>query len=78
MPLYLTVSQGPSADRTRPILAVSDPGVIAAVLREIGRLADPGTNAPPLPVEEEHAAREEDQVLASRRARLTVVGEEAR
>ncbi len=78
MPLYLTVSQGPSADRTRPILAVSDQGVIAALLREIGRLADPRTNAPPLPMEQERAAEEEVQVRASGPARLTIVGEEAR
>ncbi len=40
MPLFLTLSVGPRADRTRPLLALSDRRVISAVLREIGRLGD--------------------------------------
>ncbi len=41
MPLYLTISRGPRADRANPILASSDPAVIDAVLAAIARLDDP-------------------------------------
>jgi hypothetical protein len=41
MPLYLTLSRGPRADRATPVLASSDPAVIAAVLQAVGRLAEP-------------------------------------
>ncbi len=41
MPLYLTLSRGPRADHTRPVLASSDPTVIAALLQAVGRLAEP-------------------------------------
>jgi hypothetical protein len=40
MPLYLTLSRGPRADRAEPVLASSDPAVIRAVLAAIGTLAD--------------------------------------
>lgn len=42
MPLYLTLSRGPRADRATPVLASSDPAVIDAVLRAIRDLGDPG------------------------------------
>lgn len=41
MPLYLTISRGPRADRASPILASSDRAVIDAVLAAISRLDDP-------------------------------------
>ncbi len=41
MPLYLTISRGPRADRANPILASSDPAIIDAVLAAIARLEDP-------------------------------------
>lgn len=41
MPLYLTLSRGPRADQATPILASSEPAVIAAVLQAVGRLAEP-------------------------------------
>ena len=40
MPLYVTVSEGPRADRSAPILAVSDTRIIGALLDAIQRLAD--------------------------------------
>jgi hypothetical protein len=40
VPLYLTVSEGPRADRTRPVLAVSDQRIITELLRSIGQLGD--------------------------------------
>lgn len=40
MPLYLTVAEGPRADRTRPLLAISDQRLIAELLRAIGQLGD--------------------------------------
>ena len=53
MPLYLTLSRGPRADRATPVLASSDPAVIDAVLRAIRDLGDPGAgeaaSAPPAP-----------------------------
>src|SRR5581483_11339474 len=36
--LYLTLSQGPRADRAEPILATSDPRVIDAMLNAVRRL----------------------------------------
>jgi len=41
MPLYLTISRGPRADRASPVLASSDRAVLAAVLAAIARLDDP-------------------------------------
>lgn len=38
MPLYLTVSRGPRADLATPVLAISHPLVVNAVLEAIGRL----------------------------------------
>jgi hypothetical protein len=32
MPLYICVESGPKASRARPILAVSDPGLVQAML----------------------------------------------
>ncbi len=46
MPLYLTISRGPRADRASPILASSDRAVIDAVLAAIARLDD--TDGPTL------------------------------
>lgn len=46
MPLYLTLSRGPRADQATPILASSDPAVIAAVLQAVGRLAEPSGTHP--------------------------------
>ena len=37
MPLYVTVSEGPRADRARPVLAISDQHMIAELLHAIGR-----------------------------------------
>ncbi len=37
MPLFVTVSEGPRADRARPVLAISDQRLIAELLRAIGR-----------------------------------------
>ncbi len=38
MPLYLVVSAGPRADQARPLLALSDQRLIAALLRAISEL----------------------------------------
>ncbi|CAA9530409.1 MAG: hypothetical protein AVDCRST_MAG73-896 [uncultured Thermomicrobiales bacterium] len=46
MPLYLTISRGPRADRASPILASSDRAVIDVVLAAIARLDDPAGTAP--------------------------------
>jgi hypothetical protein len=46
MPLYLTVSTGPRADKARPIMAISDPHLIATLLRAIGQLAGPAPSPP--------------------------------
>ncbi len=40
MPLYVTVSKGPRADRASPILIVSDQRAIGVLLREVAALAD--------------------------------------
>ena len=40
MPLYVTLSEGPRADQARPILVTSQQRVVAALLREIGRLGN--------------------------------------
>ena len=40
--LYLTISQGPRADRTRPILALSDQRLIGQFLRQLSTLAEAG------------------------------------
>ncbi len=42
MPLYVTVSRGPRADRVTPVLASSDPRVVNAALEAIRRLGEPG------------------------------------
>jgi hypothetical protein len=50
MPLYVTVSGGPSADQARPILASSDRSVVAAVfaaLRSLGEHSDGPANHEP-------------------------------
>jgi hypothetical protein len=38
MPLYLTISRGPRADRTQPIMAISDQALIQRVLRMIAEI----------------------------------------
>lgn len=40
MPLFITLSEGPRADRTQPVLATGDRRIIAALLREIERLGN--------------------------------------
>ncbi len=40
MPMYLTVSEGPRADRARPVLAICDQAIIAELLRAIGRKSE--------------------------------------
>ena len=40
MPLYLTLSEGPRADQTRPVLATGDRRIIGELLRAIGQLGD--------------------------------------
>ncbi len=40
MALYLTISEGQANGKHRPILALSDTRMIAAVLREIGRFGE--------------------------------------
>lgn len=52
MPLYLTVSTGPRADNARPIMAISDQHLIATLLREIGRLAEPGPYVQSMPTKQ--------------------------
>ena len=37
MPLYMILVEGPTADDAKPVLAVSDPTLIRAVLAEIAR-----------------------------------------
>ena len=39
--LYLTISEGPRADKTRPILALSDQRLIAHLLDALRDLAGP-------------------------------------
>ncbi len=51
MTFYLTISQGPSADRSVPVLATSDRSVVQAVfdaLRELGE--SPAHGGPRSPV----------------------------
>ncbi len=40
MPLYLTLLRGPRADLATPVVASSDPVVIAAVLEALRQLVD--------------------------------------
>ena len=40
MPLYVTLSRGPRADRARPVLASSDRSIVGAVLEAVRRLAE--------------------------------------
>jgi len=38
MALYVTLSEGPRADLTQPILVLSEPRIIDVLLQEIGQL----------------------------------------
>jgi HEAT repeat protein len=49
MPLFLTVNEGSRADVAKPILATSDPRVIRAAMRAIGRLGDEEKSRPAKP-----------------------------
>jgi hypothetical protein len=49
MPLYVTLSRGPSPDRAEPVLVLSDDRTARAVLRIISKLKDqpiPESTAP--------------------------------
>lgn len=59
MPLYLTLSRGARADQATPVLASSDPTVIAAVLQAVSQLAEAG----PSEAETDSAARDGWRVL---------------
>ncbi len=45
MPLYITLSSGPRADQAKPVLVLSDPRAISALLREVGRLGEEEADA---------------------------------
>ncbi len=68
MTLYLTISEGPSADQAVPVLATSDRGVIQAVfdaLRRLGESPPHGGPRPPVRVGERplriHGATDEQE-----------------
>ncbi len=40
MPMFITLSEGPRADRARPVLATGDQRLVGELLKAIGRLGE--------------------------------------
>ncbi len=66
MPLYLTISKGPRADRARPVLALADQRLIADLLKRLGRLPDGCEDDPDDETVTPRAIEREDKQRAAR------------